>query len=88
MADKQISLADVDVSFARRDITQATDAELKVIRELVIKEKARADEHGGTLDELIIESEYVDKDWYRYRTSVSYYAKGSDLDAEVPPPVV
>lgn len=75
-----------EVSFANRDITQATDAEMERIR--VIVEREQDAEIGRTLEEVVIESDYVDRDLVRYRTVTRVHAKVDALDLEPSSPVV
>lgn len=68
----------VDVAFARRDITQATDEEISRIEAIIKAEKAMAGP-GRFLSEMIIESDFIDMTCkYRLSTIVSGY--GDVLD--------
>lgn len=58
-----------EVSFANRDVTQCTDREYQILCDLVEIEH----DHEGksrTVESMIIESDHLDKDIVRFRTSV------------------
>jgi hypothetical protein len=72
------------VAFERRDIAQATDDEMRRIKTIVEREQDA--EAGRDLEELVIESDYVDRDFVRYRTTTRVLAR--ILDAQDPSPVM
>ena len=70
---KWIDVDGVNVAIERRDVSQASDKEMARIRAIVAREKDA--DYARTLKEIVIESDYVDRDSVRYRTStlVTYY---------------
>jgi hypothetical protein len=73
----------VDVAFARRDITQATDAEIEAIKVLIKAEKHMAGDDRIVTD-MLIESDFVDSRC-RYRLSTLVTAYGDTDPAEFAP---
>ena len=71
----------VQVHWERRDINQASDAEMLLIDAIVRGETTRS--HGNVTD-ITIESDYPDKDNVRYTvtTDVVYQPADCDSDSE------
>jgi len=70
---KHVDIDGVEVAIERRDISQVSDKEMARIRAIVEREKDA--DYARTLKEVVIESDYVDGDSVRYRTStlVTYF---------------
>ncbi len=66
----------VDVRFANRDITQATDSEIAAIAILLMTEKRDAG-RGRTVTEMLIETDYIGLFSGRYRLTTLVEAEGN-----------
>ena len=64
-----VVLDGVLVSFRRRDVRQATDAEVKRLKELIRTEQ-QWEGLDRPLEKMIIDSDYLDRDLIRFRTTV------------------
>lgn len=64
----EIDIGGVKVSFARRDVRNVTDEEYLTLEKLVADEVRQLNDRG-TVESILVETDYLDPDRFRYVAS-------------------